>query len=157
MTASSVSPVVQLHSLWMSGSPSDTSFRHSPVQNLAETAEGLRLIAGSCAACTRPHFPRADVCPWCGHPDTDVALIGATGRLWAWTAVTTSPPGYAGELPYGFGVVEVSEGLRVVTRLTEADPARLAAGMPMRLVSALVDAADGMDPMVIWAYTPAEP
>jgi uncharacterized OB-fold protein len=51
--------------------------------------------------------------------------------LWAWTAVTSAPPGYSGSVPYGFGVVELPEGLRVVTRLTEADPSRLHAGMRM--------------------------
>ncbi len=60
--------------------------------------------------------------------------MSPTGRLWAWTAVTTAPPGYRGPVPYGFGVVELPEGIRVVTRLTEADPARLWADQPMRLV-----------------------
>ncbi len=60
--------------------------------------------------------------------------LSGTGRLWTWTAVTTAPPGYRGEVPYGFGVVELPEGLRVVGRITEPDPARLSAGQPMRLV-----------------------
>ena len=33
------------------------------------------------------------------------------------------PPGYLGEVPFGFGVVELDEGLRVLGRLTESDPA----------------------------------
>ena len=46
-----------------------------------------------------------------------------------WTAVTAAPPGYTGAVPFGFGVVELTrERLRVVTRLTEADPAALDVG-----------------------------
>ena len=53
--------------------------------------------------------------------------------LWAWTAVTAPPPGYQGEVPFGVGVVELPEGLRVITRLTEGDPGALASGQPMEL------------------------
>ena len=50
--------------------------------------------------------------------------------------MTAAPPGYNGPVPYGFGVVELDGiGLRVVGRLTEADPARSRAAMPMRLVA----------------------
>ena len=39
-------------------------------------------------------------------------------------------------MPYGFGVVELTkEQLRIVTRLREPDPARLAFGQPMELVA----------------------
>ena len=35
-----------------------------------------------------------------------------------------APPGYTGEVPFGFGVVELPEGLRVITRLTESRPGK---------------------------------
>lgn len=76
--------------------------------------------------------------------------LSASGRLWAWTAVTAAPPGYQGEVPYGFGVVELDDGLRVVTRLTEADPARLVAGQAMHLV--LVDLCDDHDGRRVLSY-----
>jgi uncharacterized OB-fold protein len=73
------------------------------------------------------------------------------GTLWAWTAVTAPPPGYEGEVPYGFGVVElVADGLQVITRLTEPDPARLSEGMPMRFTVVPLTAAT-----TTWAFAPA--
>jgi uncharacterized OB-fold protein len=85
-----------------------------------------------------------------------VELTG-NGRLWSWTAVTTAPPGYGGEVPYGFGVVELPEGLRVVARLTEADPSRLEAGQPMALVVIPigVDAESGR-PVVTYGFAPRD-
>ena len=72
------------------------------------------------------------------------------GHLWAWTAVTHPPPGYEGEVPYGFGVVELNGiGLRIVTRLTEADPSRLHEGQRMTLVTD--DLGDGV---ATWAFAP---
>jgi len=93
-----------------------------------------RLAASRCGACGQHHFPRADVCPYCSAPGSVAAELFGPGRLWAWTAVNAAPPGYLGEVPYGFGVVEFDEGIRVLGRLTEADPGKLTAGQPMHLV-----------------------
>jgi uncharacterized OB-fold protein len=75
------------------------------------------------------------------------------GRLWAWTSVTSAPPGYDGPVPYGFGVVELGECLRVVTRLTEPDPSRMHAGQAMRLVLDDVGEGEG-GALLSWAFAP---
>jgi uncharacterized protein len=96
--------------------------------------DGPRLLGSRCGACGHHHFPRAETCPYCAAPGSEPVELSPAGRLWAWTAVSAAPPGYRGEVPYGFGVVELPEGLRVLGRLTEADPARLAAGQAMHVV-----------------------
>ncbi len=80
-----------------------------------------------------------------------------TGKLWTWTAVTTAPPGYRGAVPYGFGVVELPEGLRVVSRLTEPDPTRLAAGQPMHMVVVPVRVDDDGHEVTTYAFAPDAP
>jgi uncharacterized OB-fold protein len=85
---------------------------------------------------------------------TDVELA-RTGTLWAWTAVTAAPPGYEGEVPFGFGVVELDDdGLRVVTRLTEAEPSSLVFGQRMKLVTMTL-AQDGGS-IQTWAFAPED-
>jgi len=118
-----------------------------PVQPGLFTETGL--LGGACGACGRRHFPRARICPWCGCADEiDEVTLSATGTLWGWTAVTASPPGYEGPVPYGFGVVELPEdGLRVVTRLVESDPSLLARGTPMRFCVVPLT-----PPTVTWAF-----
>src|SRR5947209_13511647 len=91
------------------------------------------LVGGRFRACGRHQFPRSSLCPYCGADDVAEALLSPDGTLWAWTAVTAAPPGYRGDVPYGFGVVELPEGLRVITRLTEPDPTRLRFGQDVRL------------------------
>jgi uncharacterized OB-fold protein len=104
--------------------------------------------------CGRHHFPRQDTCPYCTAEGASPVELSDTGRLWSWTTVTTAPPGYGGEVPYGFGVVELPEGLRVITRLTETDPARLSAGEPMALVVVPVRVdADGRQ-VLTYAFAP---
>lgn len=117
--------------------------------------DSIRLLGGHSPSSGRYHFPRADACPYTGADDVEEVELSDRATLWAWTAVTIAPPGYQGEVPYGFGVVELPEGLRVVTRLTEPDPERLAAGQAMRLVPDVIATDDGTE-VVTWAFAPAE-
>jgi uncharacterized protein len=111
------------------------------------------LIGGRCAACSHFHFPFSPVCPYCSEGGTERVELSREGELWAWTAVTAAPPGYLGDVPYGFGVVELPEGIRVVSRLTEADPSRLVAGQPMSLVLVPVAGGEGEE-MLTFAFAP---
>lgn len=112
--------------------------------------ETLRLVGGYSPSSGRHHFPRAPVCPYTGADDVEEVALSDHGRLWAWTAVTVAPPGYDGPVPYGFGIVELPEGLRVVGRIIEADPGRLSEGQPMRVVP------ETLRDVVTWAFAPAE-
>lgn len=93
------------------------------------------LLGGACPACERRHFPRAHWCPWCGAEGATEVVLSNEGRLWAWTVVHSPPPGYLGEVPFGFGVVDLpADGLQVVTPLTETDLDRLHEGQAVRFV-----------------------
>jgi uncharacterized OB-fold protein len=115
------------------------------------------LLGGRCTICGHHNFPRHEICPYCASDATEGAELSAVGRLWAWTAVTHPPPGYRGDIPYGFGVVELPEGIRIVTRLTESDPRRLRAGQPMHLVLAPLHVTDEGESVVTYAFAPDEP
>lgn len=114
---------------------------------------GPALVGGRCPSCDRASFPREDTCPWCGAVGVVPAELPRTGTLWGWTAVTAPPPGYRGEVPFGFGVVELPGTVRVVSRLTEADPSALRFGQTMRLVAVDVEGEDGTT-FAGWAFEP---
>jgi len=116
-------------------------------------AEGAtRLIGGRCRGCGEHHFPRASTCPYCAGDEVDEVLLSPDGSLWAWTAVTAPPPGYRGEVPYGFGVVELPEGVRVIARLTEADPADLTFRQSVRAVAVPLHTDDEGRTVVTYAF-----
>jgi len=110
------------------------------------------LMGGRCGSCGRPHFPSSPMCPYCSSSDVSPERFTGPGRLWAHTAVTAAPPGYSGEVPYGFGVVELPAGIRVVTRLTEPDPARLDSGQSMSLVIVPLHVDDEGREVVTYAF-----
>jgi uncharacterized OB-fold protein len=123
-------------------------------QGLFTDGDTPALLGSRCAACGSVLFPRADACTYCATDGPAPVELSPRGTLWAWTAVTAPPPGYEGEVPYGMGVVELPEGVRVITRLTVGDPAALSAGQAMELrIVALHADADGND-VVTYAFAP---
>jgi uncharacterized OB-fold protein len=126
--------------------------RAGPAEWLFEDTDGaVSLLGGRSASSGLHHFPPANVCPYSGADDVEVVALPRRGSLWAWTAVTAAPPGYDGPVPFGLGIVELDGiGLRVVGRLTIADPAALQFGQPMVVVRDRLPG--GPD---VWAFAPA--
>ncbi|MEJ5254572.1 MAG: OB-fold domain-containing protein [Acidimicrobiales bacterium] len=112
-----------------------------------------------CRSCSRRSFPPSGTCPWCGGEDTEQVELSRTGTLWGWTAVSAAPPGYRGPVPYGFGIVELpADGLRLITRLTVADPTTLTYGQPVELVADALHTDEETGATVVsWAFAPAAP
>jgi uncharacterized OB-fold protein len=112
------------------------------------------LIGGFSPSSGRTHFPRLPACPYTGADDVEEVELPTSGTLWGWTGVTARPPGYDGEIPFGFGIVELTDGLRVITRLTEPDPSALAFGQAMRLVAETLQTDDDGTAVITYAFAP---
>jgi uncharacterized protein len=113
------------------------------------------LLASRCTVCGNVLFPRVDGCTYCSADDPEPVELAGPGTLWSWTAVTAPPPGYRGEVPFGVGVVELPEGVRVISRLTESDPGALSAGQAMALCVVTLHADEDGNDVVTYAFAPA--
>src|SRR5262245_52636944 len=91
-----------------------------------------RLLAGRCPSCSRLSFPAQTICPYCSHDGCDVVALSPQGVVEVCTTVVNRPPGYDGTVPFGFGVVELPEGIRIIARIS--DPQRTQPGSAVRLV-----------------------
>lgn len=117
------------------------------------TTDPVRLLGGRCETCGEHSFPRLDQCPYCGAATVTPVELADHGTLWGWTTVTALPPGALGTVPYGFGVVELPEGVRVVTRLALPDET-WTFGQAMRLrVLDLGPDDDGVS-VTTWEFAP---
>lgn len=112
------------------------------------------LVGGYSPSSGRTHFPRVAACPYTGADDVEEVELPTEGTLWGWTAVTAAPPGYAGVVPFGFGIVELTNGLRVITRLTVAEPDALTFGQPMRLVADPLHTEEDGTTVITYAFAP---
>jgi uncharacterized OB-fold protein len=124
-----------------------------PVQAGLFQTDPPALLGTRCDSCGRHAFPRATTCPYCGSARVADVLLSGPGTLWGWTTVTAAPPGYHGAVPFGFGIVELPVGVRVITRLT-APVDGYTFGLPMQLrIVPLHDDEDGTK-VVTWEFGP---
>lgn len=111
-----------------------------------------RLLGGRCPACTRFSFPAQDLCPYCSSDGCAPVPMSPHGVIEVCTTVINRPPGYDGRLPFGFGVVELPEGIRIIARITNPD--RVRPGAPVRLIiEPLCADAEGREVMT-YAFEP---
>ncbi len=115
-------------------------------------AEVPRLLVSQCVSCGKVHFPRSETCPYCAGEGTEPKELTGPGVLWAHTSITAAPPGYLGEVPYGVGVVEFDEGIRIISRLSESDPFALREGQMMELVVVPLHTDDDGNDVVTYAF-----
>lgn len=93
-----------------------------------------RLCFQVCASCgTWRHLPRT-LCAACGSADWSWRESSGRGRLYSWT-VTHQPslPQFAADAPYVVAVIELEEGVRMVSHLRGVEPAALELDLPVAL------------------------
>ena len=125
-------------------------------------ADEPQLIGSRCPSCTAITFPQQGSCPRCGRTDMERHLLPRQGTLWTFTTQEFLPkePYAGGETaatfrPFGVGLVQLGDEVRVEARLTECDPAQLAFDMEMELVIVPFRTnADGTE-VVTYAFAPA--
>lgn len=89
------------------------------------------LLLRVCATCGRAAYPPMPGCPSCGHDEGETVVSKGDGTLYTWTVCHVAfDPSFADDVPYTVGLVEVSEGARVLARIG-GDPDALVAGMPV--------------------------
>jgi uncharacterized protein len=80
------------------------------------------------------HVPR-DMCAKCGSFNWDWSRSSGKGKVFSWTtAIQPMMPQFAEEVPYSPVIVELEEGVRMVTWLTDVKPDDLKLGMPVEVV-----------------------
>ncbi|HKA19644.1 MAG TPA: OB-fold domain-containing protein [Blastocatellia bacterium] len=100
--------------------------------------DGPYLLGSRCRQCSEVIFPTNPFCPQCCEETTEVIRLSRRGTLYSFTIQRFKPPPpYRGPdpfVPYGVGIVELPEGVRVTAVLEESNPECLRVGMQMETV-----------------------
>jgi uncharacterized OB-fold protein len=93
-----------------------------------------RLLLKRCQACGRNHFYPRPFCPHCW--SDNVEWLEASGRATLYTYAIVRANGlepFSSEVPYIAAVVDLEEGVRMMTNVVECPFEGLAIGMPLEL------------------------
>ena len=91
------------------------------------TEDGV-LVGSRCRKCQEMFFPKRAVCARCFSEDLEEVPLARRGRIVSFTVARTGFPGTAVIPPFLTGVVELPEGLRLVTLITGVDFDRVKIG-----------------------------
>lgn len=88
-----------------------------------------------CTTCGKwRHVPRA-MCAACGSWEWEWAKSSGRGKVFTWTVVRRPMhPAFANDAPYAPVVVELDEGVRMVSWLVDIAPDDIEKGMPVEVV-----------------------
>ncbi len=94
-----------------------------------ETRYRYRLVGEMCTGCGKVLFPRSAVCPECGSVDLEEVGLRGTGSVVTWTVVRNPPEGYEKYSPFVVALVELDDGVRVLSQVVDVEPDEVEAGM----------------------------
>ena len=124
-------------------------------------ADEPQLIGARCSDCSAATFPVQTRCPRCGKATMEELPLPRRGTLVAWTTqgfppmvpFANDPTGKSFE-PFGVGLVQLDDVVRVEARLTESDPNKLEFGMDVELAVIPFYVDDEGDEIMTFAFAP---
>lgn len=100
--------------------PEYSSFTETFRQGL----EAGKFMTTRCAVCGKLTFPPKQYCPDCWSGDMKWTELTGRGILYARTTIHAAATQFRDEVPYSVGIVDLEEGIRLVTGLID-DPVRM--------------------------------
>lgn len=119
------------------------------------------LLGSRCTACDATVFPVQPQCPRCSRLEMVDFELPRRGTLVAWTTQGFLPGApYLGRetpktfTPFGVGLVQLGDVIRVEGRLTESDPAALRFDMEVELTMVPISTDDEGNQILTFAFQP---
>lgn len=85
-----------------------------------------KLLVPKCRNCGKKHFYPRRWCPECAGEEFDWVELSGKGKIYSFTEVKAgAAPEFEQALPYVVALVELEDGIRMLTNIVECDPEKL--------------------------------
>lgn len=93
-----------------------------------------RLVMPRCSACASFWFPPSTYCPSCSSREFTWTPVSGRGRVFSYVIYhRVYHPGFADEVPYAVGLIELDEGPRMISNIVGISPEQVVCDMPVRV------------------------
>jgi len=97
----------------------------------------IRLKGSRCLSCNEYFLGEVSICENCLSENLELTALSTKGKLWTYTIIENRPPGdYKGPEefePFAIGLVELFEGLRILTPIEGCKRDELKIGLELEL------------------------
>jgi uncharacterized protein len=97
-----------------------------------DAAAGHRLAAQRCGGCGALRHPPRPMCPHCRSLESEASELSGQGTLYSY-AVLHHPQNPAFDYPVLAALVDLDEGIRLVSNLVDVEPAGIRIGMRLEV------------------------
>jgi len=108
--------------------------RNTKCEKFVENLANGKITATKCKKCSTEYYPPRMDCPTCISSEMEWIEISAQGKLAAYTEIHIPPEHFTGSEPYIIGLIELSNGLRIMGRILGANVEELKIGMEMKAI-----------------------
>ena len=105
------------------------------MQPFFDAAHRYELVVQQCARCQALRFPARAICSRCLSRDAAWARMSGRGTVFSFAVMHQAiHPGFAAEVPYAVVVIELEEGVRLLSNLVGCPARDIRIGMPVEVV-----------------------
>ncbi len=116
-----------------------------------EVPQRYRMEAGECTACGEIHFPPRRICMKCGKQKFETVVLPDTGKVITWTVIRVAPDEFTDLSPYAVCLVELENGVRLMSQLVDVDLDEIEMGLPVKIEFRRIRE-DGADGVLFYGY-----
>ena len=100
-----------------------------------EAAHRHEFLLQRCGSCKRFRFYPRSHCPYCFSGSFEWERASGQGTVYSFTIIYRPPsPGFQNKVPYVLALIDLFEGVRMMTNVIECEPGDVEIGMPVEVV-----------------------
>lgn len=95
-----------------------------------------RLLIQKCTDCSTPRFPPTHFCANCQSSAYEWIEASGQGKVFSWIIVNHPVPSdvWGDAVPYAVGLIELAEGVRMLSNIVECEHDEIVGDMPVEVV-----------------------
>jgi uncharacterized OB-fold protein len=105
-----------------------------------DAAREGRLVFQKCDDCGEYIFYPRQLCPHCHSQELGWAKVSGRGSVYSYTVVKSNSPSYfLADIPYVVAIIQLDEGVRMLSNVVGCDPDSVRCDMPVEVVFEKLD------------------